>query len=109
MTNITEKLEALRALLETSRRQKLIDVDHYTPEQIEIHRQSWTASIKLGRKYANVDCGGSGCYMVELDTGRIYGIKAYGVIHRGHAYGDLDTIADFDWSGYRAQLRKSAA
>ncbi len=30
------------------------------------------------------------------------GIKAYGVIHRGHRYGTLDTIHEWDWSDYRA-------
>ena len=41
--------------------------------------------------------------MVELSTGNIYGIKAYGVIHRGHFYGTLDTINDYDWSEYVAR------
>ena len=32
--------------------------------------------------------------------GNIYGVKAYGVIHRGHHYGTLDTINDWYWGGY---------
>jgi len=47
--------------------------------------------------------------MVELSTWSIYGIKAYGVIHRGHYYGTLDTIADYDWSDYTAFKRTIAA
>lgn len=74
---------------------------------LSIHEPQIVCSIKMGRKYANVDRGTSGCYMVELDTGAIYGIKGYGVIHRGHSYGTLDTLADWDWSGYQA--RKVAA
>jgi len=66
--------------------------------------------IKVGRKYANIDVGPlhnmSGRYMVELDTGEIYGIKGYGVIHRGHHYGNLDTINDWYWGEYTA-FRKS--
>ena len=47
--------------------------------------------------------------MVDLATGRIYGIKGYGVIHRGHQYGTLDTTERFDWSGYIANPRAQAA
>jgi hypothetical protein len=46
----------------------------------------------------------SGKYMVDLD-GTIYGIKAYGVPHLGHRYGTLDTIQEWDWSGYSAVRR----
>ena len=59
-------------------------------------------SIKPGKKYVKVDVGSSGKYMVDLSDGVIYGIKAYGVIHRGHIYGTLDTIDQWDWSGYEA-------
>jgi hypothetical protein len=62
-----------------------------------------------GPKYTKVDRGPahnmSGMLMVENATGRIFGIKAYGVIHRGHAYGTLDTIADWDWSDYYPRQR----
>ena len=57
--------------------------------------------IRPGTKYTKVDIGSCGRYMVT-DTGEIFGVKAYGVIHRGHAYGTLDTIDQWDWSGYRA-------
>lgn len=56
--------------------------------------------VTKGKKYTKVDVGGSGKYMVEHETGAIYGIKAYGVIHKGHYYGTVDTIDDYDWSGY---------
>ena len=93
------KFEELCAMIETQQRarlvadgmERLLDGPHYT------------GSIKMGRKYCNIDFGGSGKYMVELATGAIYGIKAYGVIHRGHQYGTLDTIKDWDWSGYTAR------
>ena len=65
-----------------------------------------------GPKYTKVDVGTgpylTGKYMVVNDTGEIFGIvKAYGVIHRGHAYGTLDTIDQWDWSGYVAVRRTS--
>lgn len=48
-------------------------------------------------KYIAIDrCGGK--FLVEKSTGDIYGIKGYGVIHRGYRYGnvanpDLKTLA----------------
>ena len=73
-----------------------------------LEHSNYRASIKLGRKYCNVDFGGSGMYMVELATGQIYGIKCYGVIHRGHYFGTVDTLTDYDWGGYRAVRRNVA-
>ena len=61
----------------------------------------------MGKKFARVDIGGSGRYMVCLETGEIYGIKAYGVIHRGHKFGTLETAHSWNWGGYRATLRPS--
>lgn len=53
-------------------------------------------------KYFRVDVGTSGRYMIERSTERIYGIKAYGVINKGHYYGTLDTIDDYFWGEYAA-------
>ena len=53
-------------------------------------REVYGVTVTPGRKYTRVDVGMSGRFMVENDTGAIYGIKAYGVIHRGHYYGTLD-------------------
>ena len=47
-------------------------------------------NIKPGPKYTKVNIGDSGRFMVVNSTGEIFGIKAYGVIHRGHYYGTLD-------------------
>ena len=51
-------------------------------------------NVKVGPKYSRIDAGGSGHFMVENDSGRIYGIKGYGKLHRGHYYGTLETPAD---------------
>lgn len=59
------------------------------------------AHVKEGKKYTKVDIGGSGCYMIDSD-GNIFGIKAYGVIHRGHQFGTLNTIDDWNWGRYTA-------
>jgi len=59
-------------------------------------------SIKEKKKYTYMDIGNSGRYMIDNATGEIFGIKAYGVIHRGHFYGNLETIYQYFWGDYRA-------
>lgn len=87
-------IERFRAILEKAQKSGLVK-EGYTPS---FHDYSCT--IKMGRKYANVDCGGSGKYMVVLETGEIFGIKGYGVINRKRAYGTLDTIDEWNWTDY---------
>ena len=65
------------------------------------------ASVKLGQKYAKVDIGSSGRYMIEMSTGRIYGIKGYGVVHRGYYFGTLDTINEYHWGRYYAGRKET--
>ena len=60
--------------------------------------------VKDGRRWIKVDIGQSGSYVVDKD-GTIYGIKGYGVPHLGHRYGTLQTIEEWDWSGYVAVQR----
>lgn len=109
------KLETFRAKVEAETKARF--VSDWERDQakgylypLDVHNAAWPCKIKMGRKYANVDVGESGKYMVELSTGNIYGIKAYGVIHRGHFYGTLDTINEYDWSGYTAtrKIQKAA-
>lgn len=97
------KLKAFRAVLEAAQRQRLIN-EGFEPER---HRHD--CRVKMGRKYANVDVGDSGKYMVVLDSGEIFGIKGYGVIHRGHYYGTLDTIHEWDWAHYTAVPKRAKA
>ena len=60
------------------------------------------AHFKIGNKYTKVDVGSSGKYMVDKES-NIWGIKAYGQIHKGHFYGTLDTINDYFWGDYTAR------
>jgi hypothetical protein len=53
-----------------------------------------------GNKYIKVNVGTSGKYMVEKSTGIIFGIKGYGQVHKGHKYGTLDTINEWNWGTY---------
>lgn len=58
-----------------------------------------TAWVRPGSKYTKIDVGSSGKFMIDAD-GNIYGIKGYGVIHRGKRYGTLDTIENYYWGNY---------
>ena len=75
---------------------RLLDGPHYR------------SAVHVGPMYPRVAFGERGQYMVVNATGEIFGIKAYGVIHRGHAYGTLDTIEAWDWSGYTAVPKPAA-
>ena len=71
------------------------------PEDWEGLRDSASRTrVVPGRKYTKVNVGDSGRFMVD-DEGNIYGIKAYGVIHRGHRYGNLATVDQWHWGEYR--------
>jgi hypothetical protein len=59
-------------------------------------------TIIEGRKYTKFDVGTSGKFMIDQE-GNIFGIKAYGVIHKGHHYGTLNTINDYYWGNYKPQ------
>ncbi len=96
MKDYQAKLEALAAKLQEDQQAQLIANDLGC--QANLHNA--VTSIKPGKKYDKIDIGGSGKLMVVKATGEVFGIKAYGVIHKGHAYGTLDTISKLDWGGF---------
>jgi hypothetical protein len=69
----------------------------------EANLRNARVSVRAGRKFDNILIGGSSRFMVELSTGHIFGTKAYGVVHRGHFYGTLDTTAQWNWGDYYPQ------
>ena len=83
--------------------QRLARIRAEYPSQAEWER----VTVKAGPVYTKVDAGPqhnmSGQYMVENATGIIFGIKGYGKVHKGHRYGTLDTIREWDWSGYKGR------
>lgn len=101
MSATEAKLEAFRALVGAHQMARVVALK-WSPE---VHRASCVTVVRPGPKYTRIDVGMSGKYMVVNETGEIFGIKGYGVIHRGHAYGTLDTIDAWDWSGYVARLK----
>jgi hypothetical protein len=94
-----DKLQHFVERLEAHQLQGLID----RGLDCEPNRLHCKVHIHFGKKYTRVDVGGSGKYMVVDDTSEIFGIKAYGVIHRGHRYGTLDTVDQWDWRDYVAR------
>jgi len=84
----------------------LKDLNETYPESLNKYPDMWVkdaqTTIRPGKKYTKVDVGSSGKYMVVNETGEIYGIKGYGVIHFGHFYGTLETIDDYFWGRYNA-------
>lgn len=70
--------------------------------------QEARVTTRPGKKYTKVDVGRSGKYMVVIATGEIFGIKAYGVIHKGKRYGNLDTIHNYYWGEYAPILKPTA-
>jgi hypothetical protein len=49
----------------------------------------------VGDKYIRLDVGGSGAWMLEAETGIVYGIKGYGKVDKKKIAGDI-TDPEFD-------------
>lgn len=59
-----------------------------------------------GKRFVRVwtmDGGKSVRYFVEKDTGIIFGAKGWKAYNPNHEYGTLETITEWDWSGYYAK------
>lgn len=98
---LEEKLGEFAALIEADKK-AYMERNNYGSWQFDSIGKT---AIKPGKKYAKVDVGQSGKYMVNIETGAIVGIKAYGVPHLGHQFGTLDTIQEWDWSEYTARRK----
>lgn len=49
--------------------------------------------MHIGAKYARLDVGGSGAWMVEMETGIVYGIKGYGTPDKKKIAGNVNDPA----------------
>lgn len=92
-----EKINALAALVEKQQIERLHEQDLACPANL----QNAKTKVVPGRKYTKIDVGNSGKLMIENESEIIYGIKGYGVVHKGHQYGNLDTTAQFFWGDFR--------
>ncbi len=61
--------------------------------------------VIYGQTYVKLDIDGSGRLMVDKTTEEIFGIKAYGQVHKGHRYGTLDTLDLYFWGDYYPKLK----
>lgn len=97
MENLQEKIKLLAEKINAETLQYLND-SGYTHAA-----KNFNVQVKAGKKYTKIDKGPannmSGFLMID-ESGNIFGIKAYGVIHPGHWYGTLDTTDDFHWGNY---------
>lgn len=93
---MTNKITAFAQLVEKQQIENLIEMG-YKPDSD--FRNSKT-SVVSGRKFTKVNIGSSGRYMVEMETGNIFGVKGYGQVHRGHFYGTVDTTNEYFWGDY---------
>lgn len=64
-----------------------------------------TAHVETGRKFDKVylkTSGGQtlGRYMVDRNSWDIYGVKSWAQMNPRRWYGTLDTVDQYDWSGY---------
>lgn len=101
--------DKIKALAELIQAQRFAEYSRRYPEIVGASRSysqtdrtkiPWLlVTVKPGKKYVKIDIGTSGFLMIDA-AGNIFGIKAYGVIHRGHQYGTLDTTGEYDWSEY---------
>jgi len=98
---MNDKIETFRTKVEADTRKQFAANGYTSPA----HEPNMIVTVKPGKKYTKVDVGSSGKYMGD-DTGTIWGIKAYGVIHKRHCYGTLDTVNEWFWGGYVAGLVK---
>jgi len=91
------KLKTFAELLEKQQIERL----HKDNLACQVNIDNAKTYIRKGNRYIKIDVGTSGKYMIDK-AGNIFGIKGYGVIHRGHQFGTLDTINDWNWGDYRA-------
>ncbi|MGH3401038.1 MAG: hypothetical protein ACRDRJ_00720 [Streptosporangiaceae bacterium] len=88
-------VEELAALVLTQQRGRL------ARDASQWQADAETVAIRPGRKYTKIDRGPesnmSGFLMIDNITGEIFGIKGYGVVHKGHRYGTLETADQWYW------------
>jgi hypothetical protein len=91
-------IDELAALILTQQRERI--ASRYSQWQADAER----VEVRPGRKYTKIDHGPernmSGFLMIDNETGDIYGIKGYGVVHKGRRYGTLATADQWYWGEY---------
>lgn len=60
-------------------------------DNLDYDSESYRKHYHIGEKYVLLDQGGSGYYMLEITTGNVYAIKAYGVPNKKKIVGNAWT------------------
>ena len=100
---LVEELEHLRQLIEVQQELNLMTYHPYYPEMEG--RATTKTALRRQHKYVYIDIGSSGRYMVDNQTGQIFGIKAYGVVNRRKQFGTVHTVDEWNWGEYWARPR----
>lgn len=61
---------------------------HTSPQDTPYDR-AFPKIARARQKYICLDCNNCGEFMVQKNTGLVFGIKGYGRAHRGKPYGDI--------------------
>jgi hypothetical protein len=85
----TQKLEKFRAAFEN----QSPSTKHGEKVQIETGR-------KFDKVYVQTNVQKLGRYMIDRNSWVIYGIKSWAQINPRRTFGTLDTVDQYDWSGY---------
>jgi hypothetical protein len=80
-----EKLNRIEEVLDSW--QKAVNKKHYEFDGFTFPSDYCHATI--GGKYVRFDIGGSGAFMVDIATGTVYGIRAYGKINKDKNIGNV--------------------
>lgn len=100
MSDQAAQIEAFAALVQEQHQARLRAQEYpfWETEIVKVHPRKLYTLVDIGPEH-NM----SGKYMIEHATGDIFGIKGYGKVHRGHRYGNLATIDEWNWGGYTAR------
>ena len=76
-------------------------------------QSGYTVQIEKGRKFDKVYIKTPnqtlGRYMVDRNSWEIYGIKSWAQVNPRRMFGTLDTVDEFDWSGYVGKPKAGTA
>lgn len=75
------------------------------------HGDTWETETgrKFDKVYVRTSVQKLGRYMVDRNSWVIYGIKSWAQINPRRTFGTLDTIDQFDWSGYNGAPKAGTA
>lgn len=82
-----ERTDRIEAILKQWHEAGRVEFEHsYT--NLDYDSPTYAKHYHVGEKYIRLDAGTSGAFMVQIDTGTIYGIKAYGVPNKKKVCGN---------------------